>query len=47
MHKSKKNTSKKRHKICTYTDEAKRILKITKKIRQKNRKLFKTMKNLK
>ena len=43
MRKSRKNlTSKKRFKKCIYTDEAKRIIKMTRKLRQKNKKLMKT-----
>lgn len=46
MRKSKKNrTVKKRTKKCVYTDEAKRIIKFTKILRQKNKKMMKTMKN--
>lgn len=45
MRKSRKNsTSKKRNKKCIYTDEAKRIMKLTKILRQRNKKM-KTMKN--
>jgi hypothetical protein len=48
MRKSKKHkTIKKRYKKCVYTDEAKRIIKYTKILRQKNNKIMKTMKNIK
>jgi hypothetical protein len=48
MHKSKKNrTIKKRNKKCIYTDEAKRVIKFTKILRQNNKKIMKTMKNSK
>jgi hypothetical protein len=46
MRKSRKNlTSKKRFKKCIYTDEAKRIINFTKILRQRNKRLMKTMKN--
>jgi hypothetical protein len=45
MRKSKKHkTMKKRNKKCIYTDEAKRIIKMTKIIRRNNKK---TLKNIK
>jgi hypothetical protein len=44
MRKSKKNTTIKKNKKCVYTDETKRLIKYTKRLRQKN---IKTMKNIK
>ena len=47
MTKTKKNISKNisKNNKCIYTDEAKRIIKNTKQIRKKNKKMMKTMKN--
>lgn len=46
MRKSKKSrTNKKRTKKCVYTDEAKRIIKNTRKLREANKKLLKTLKS--
>lgn len=46
MRKSKKNrTIKKRNNKCIYTDEAKRFKKMLKTLKQKNKKLMKTIKN--
>jgi hypothetical protein len=46
MRKTRKNkTIKKRNKKCNYTDEAKRIMKITKILRHRNKQTMKTMKN--
>jgi len=46
MRKSKKTkTIKKRNKKCIYTDEAKRIIKITRIIRQNNKKTLKNIKS--
>ena len=44
MRKSKRNKTVKK---CVYTDEAKRIIKLTKQIRAQNKKIMKTMKNIK
>jgi len=43
MHKSKKNKTVKK---CVYTDEAKRVMKLLKTLKQKNKKMMKTMKNI-
>lgn len=45
MRKGKKNkTIKKRYKKCIYTDEAKRIMRNTRRIRMQNKLFLKTMK---